>query len=105
MKVRLIKEKTIQEYMTANAQSRTSFTGFIQLIKVADWNTLEDVQKTFPRASIVCEGKRVVFRIGGNQYRMICGIMLGKKYVFLFVKFIGTHAAYDNLKICEVDNY
>lgn len=105
MKIKLIKEKTIQEYMTANARSRSSFTAFLQLIKVANWNTPEDVQKTFPRASIICEGKRVVFRIGGNQYRMICGIMFGATYVFLFVKFIGTHSEYDNIEVCEVDNY
>ena len=91
--------------MTDNAQSRASFTAFIQLIRASDWNTLEDIQKVFPRASIICEGKRVVFRIGGNQYRMICGIMFGRKYVFLFVKFIGTHSEYDNVDVCEVDNY
>lgn len=109
MKVRLIKERTIQDYMIANAPSRASFILFLQTIKGADWKDLNDIAKLFPRSSIICEGKRIVFRIGGNNYRLICSIKFGKNFVRLYINFIGTHAEYDALnstgKICEVSNY
>jgi mRNA interferase HigB len=40
---------------------------------------------------------RVVFDIGGNNYRVICKYAFGEKQVHLFVCWIGTHKAYDKL--------
>ena len=40
---------------------------------------------------------RVVFNIGGNNYRMICRYQFGISKVHLFVKWIGTHAEYTKL--------
>lgn len=42
---------------------------------------------------------RVIFDIGGNNFRMICKYVFGAKQVHLFVCWIGTHAEYD--KICK----
>ena len=87
---------------------------FLELLKVADWSVPDDVKSTFGnRVDVVCNGDRVVFDCGGGAFRIICGVMFGKKTVFLFVKFIGTHAEYDKLcnakknevGICDVDNY
>lgn len=109
MRIHLIKKASILAYTKANAASRKPFNEFLQLIKQADWESIEDVKKTFGTASIICEGKRIVFRIGGNNYRMICSIIFGSKRITLFVKFIGTHAEYDKMnaakKQCEVNNY
>ncbi|MHA4812335.1 type II toxin-antitoxin system HigB family toxin [Flavitalea flava] len=41
--------------------------------------------------------KRVVFDIGGNNYRMICKYWFGKTKIHLYIKWIGTHAEYDIL--------
>lgn len=113
MKVQLIKRQSIITYITKNANSKAPFTRFLQLIQFADWNTLEDVTTLFPKASVICEGKRIIFRIGGNNYRMICGFKIGQKRFFLYIKFIGTHAEYDKLNsaksgqngVCEVDDF
>lgn len=61
----------------------------------------------------MCNGDRVVFDCGGGVFRIICRMVFGEKTVFLFVKFIGTHAEYDKLckarkgeiGICDVDAY
>ena len=87
---------------------------FLALLKVAEWNVPGDIKSTFgKRVDIVCNGSRVVFDIGGGNYRIICGVSFGIKSVFLFIKFIGTHAEYDKLckarkneiGICDVDLY
>ena len=39
------------------------------------------------------KGRRVVFNICGNKYRLLCEVLLGQG--ILFVKFITTHMQYD----------
>ena len=109
MRIHLIKKASIFAHIKGHVAAKKPFMDFLQKIKYADWDSIEDINKTFNRASIICEGKRIVFRIGGNSYRMICSIVFGEKWATLFVKFIGTHAEYDKInaanKQCEVNNY
>ena len=98
MRVHLIKEQSIRDFMKDNAQSRVPFEFWISLIKVVDWTTPEDIRMTFASADILGNGcQRVVFNIGGNNYRMICAYAFGENMIHLFVKWIGTHAEYDRL--------
>lgn len=109
MKVKLVKRKAIDDYMLNHARSRSSFEKFIRQIKFADWESLEDISNTFNNISIVCDGERIIFRIGGGAYRLICGYKKLRTCIFLYIKFIGTHSEYDKLndegRICEVNNY
>lgn len=114
MKVRLIKKARIEDYKIHHARSKSSMDIFLQILKVADWNIPADLNSTFgKRADIICKGKRVVFDIGGGAFRIICGLEFRKRSVFLYVKFIGTHAEYDRLckpgrnepGVCDIDLY
>ena len=98
MKVRLVKKVTIEEYAIANARSRTSLRNWGMDMKFADWKTPDDIIKDFPSADLLGNGtRRVIFNIGGNNYRMICKYWFGVARVHLYIKWIGTHAEYDNL--------
>jgi len=100
MKIHLIRRETIERYTAANARSKPSFASWITAVKYADWNTPSDIKDTFGSADILGKGTtRVVFDIGGNNYRMICKYAFGEKQVHLFICWIGTHAEYDEL--CE----
>lgn len=114
MKVKLVRKASIESFIVKNARSKSSMTAFLQLLKVADWQNLSDIKSTFgKRVDVVCNGDRVVFDCGGGAFRIICRVVFGEKLVFLFVKFIGTHAEYDKLckakkdetGICDVDAY
>lgn len=114
MKVKLIRKASVESFIIQNARSKSSMTSFLEIIKLADWNKPDDIKSTFgKRVDVVCNGDRVVFDCGGGAYRIICRVLFGKKTVFLFVKFIGTHASYDKLcnakknevGICDVDHY
>ena len=50
-------------------------------------------------ASVVGDNK-VVFNICGNKYRLI--VKINYEAGIVFVKFIGTHKAYDKIKIEEL---
>lgn len=99
MKIRLVKKKTIEIYTLQNARSKPSFQLWLGMIKYADWNTPGDIMGTFGTADILGNGcNRVVFNVGGNNYRMICGYSFsGMTKVHLYIKWIGTHAEYSEL--------
>ena len=100
MRVRLIKKKTIEDFALQNANSRSSFKLWLSIIKLADWEIPEDITATFSSADLLGNGSnRVVFDIGGNNYRMICKYHFTKKMVHLYIKWIGSHSEYD--KLCD----
>jgi len=110
MRVHLIKQQTLEDFSGQNARSRSSIRIWLTLIKFADWNEPADIKKTFPAADLLGNGtNRVVFDIGGNNFRLITKYFFGKKEVHLFVCWIGTHAEYDDLckgnKQYTISNY
>ncbi|HTE33648.1 MAG TPA: type II toxin-antitoxin system HigB family toxin [Chryseolinea sp.] len=98
MKVHLIRKETIEGFTEVNAQSRTSFKEWLTKVKYADWGKPADMRATFPSTDLLGKGtNRAVFDIGGNNYRMIGKYAFGDRQVHLFICWIGTHAAYDEL--------
>jgi len=86
-------------YASNNAQSRNSLQLWLSVLKCADWNKSEDIQATYGSADLLGNGSdRVVFNIGGNNYRMICHYVFGESEVHLFVCWIGSHAEYTKLR-------
>lgn len=103
MKIHLIKKKTIEEFVTANARSKSSFSIWLLNLKYAEWNKSGDIMATFGSADLLGNGSnRVVFDIGGNNYRMICKYQFWESEVRLYIKWIGTHAQYT--KLCNNNN-
>ena len=100
MRVHLIKEKVIYDFVAKHAVSKNVFRAWLNILKSADWTTLEDLMATFPATDILGKGcNRVIFDVGGNNYRLICGYLFGRKEVHLFICWIGTHAEY--AKLCD----
>ena len=100
MKVHLIKKQSIEEFAAQNVRSKSSFRFWLTAIKFADWEKPSDIKATFGSADLLGNSSsRVVFNIGGNNYRMICKYWFGDKQVHLFVCWIGTHSDYE--EICK----
>ena len=98
MKVHLIKIQSIERFVQENAQSKKAFEIWLSIIKRADWDTPQDIVRTFNSADILgLSSNRVVINIGGNKYRIICQYYFGQQKAHLFVKWIGTHASYARL--------
>jgi mRNA interferase HigB len=98
MKVHLIKEQTIRNYVVGHAPGKSSFENWLTALKYTDWATPEDIRQTFGSVDLLGNGSdRVVFNIGGNNYRMICKYYFGTANIHLFIYWIGTHAEYDEL--------
>ncbi len=60
------------------------------------------VKNQYRNASI-CGNNRIVFNIGGNQYRLV--VEMQYRAGIAWVKFIGTHAQYDKINAETVNEY
>ena len=60
----------------------------------ANWETPNDVKKSYAHASILRDS-RIVFNIKGNTYRMV--VKFNFEHQLAFVRFIGTHSEYDKI--------
>ena len=64
------------------------------------WRSPADVKAQFGNASIV-GNNRVVFNIKGNDYQLI--VAFAYRMQWAFIKFVGTHAQYDQVDAATVD--
>ena len=100
MQVHQIKEKTISDFIEHHAGSKSAFEQWLQKLNMSDWNDPNDIKATYNSADLLGQSSnRVVFNIGGNNFRLIGEYLFGARMVHLFVCWIGTHAEYD--KICK----
>lgn len=98
MKVHLIKKQTVEDFVHQHARSKSSFALWLTALGYADWHKPEDIQATFGAADLLGNGtSRVVFDIGGNNYRLIARYAFGQRQAHLFICWIGTHAEYTQL--------
>lgn len=65
---------------------------WLSLAVLAQWQQPADVKAQWGSASIL-KNRRIVFNIKGNDYRLV--VAASYKLQLVYVKFIGTHAAYD----------
>ena len=68
----------------------------------ARWETPQDIKMQYRSASI-CANNRVVFNIAGNKHRLVVEVQYQAGIVW--VKFIGTHAQYDQINVETVNEY
>ena len=89
--MRVISRKAIVEFIRRHPNASPSLESWYQTVRRADWNSLAEVKKIYPSADQV--GRRTVFNISGNQFRLVARINYRIKVVF--VLHILTHQAYD----------
>jgi len=100
MRVHLVRHSTLENFAYINAQSRACIAEWLGKIAAADWKQPGDIKLTCLSADFLGRGShRVIFDLGGNNYRMICKYVFGKKQVHLYICWIGSHHNYD--KLCK----
>lgn len=94
----MIKKQTVSDFVLENSGSKKAFEDWLSKIRIADWEIPGNMKLTFNSADLLGKSShRVVFDIGGNNYRLICKYAFGDNEVHLFICWIGTHAHYDQL--------
>lgn len=77
----------------------TPLAQWYSFVKSVRWASPADVKRDCRSASILKSG-RAVFNIAGDKYRLVVKINYG--YGVVYIRFIGTHEAYDRIDASEV---
>lgn len=100
--MRIIKDKMIKAQFEKYPDTKGPLTEWLKEAKRADWKSPQELKDRFPSASVLADN-RFVFNIKGNHYRLIVHIFFPARVVY--VKFFGTHAAYDKIDAITVDDF
>lgn len=97
--MRIIAVKTLRDFWEQNADAEQPLKSWYFIAKQADWATPAEIKAQFRNASFV-GNNRVVFNIHGNKYRLVTAV--NYPYRVMYVRFIGTHRAYDAIHAEEI---
>jgi mRNA interferase HigB len=100
--MRIIARNTLVAFWERCPDTRTSLTRWHETTKAAEWRSMDDVQRAFPKAKTL-NGERVRFEVAGGHYRLVVTFDFDRQVAF--VKFIGTHAEYDKIDALTVSLY
>ncbi len=92
--MRVIARKTLRDFYEKHADSKASLEAWFHEVSAAEWRGPQEIKSRYPSADFL-PGKRVVFNIKGNTYRLIVNIHYNTRIVF--IRFVGTHAQYDKI--------
>jgi mRNA interferase HigB len=95
----IISRKLLVEFWTQYPDAEGPLKTWYHHAKRARWLTPEDVQKDYG-PDVILPDKRAVFNIKGNKYRLV--VRFNYEAQKIFIRFIGTHAKYDQINIMRV---
>ena len=82
--------------MQKHARSMTPLTAWLQDVKDSNWLTPSDSKNRYNSADFLSKN-RVVFNIGGNNFRLV--VVVRYQNGVVEIEKIGTHAEYNKWKL------
>ena len=89
--MRIIKRGALVQFWQRHPDSKASLESWYGVVRKASWRTPAEMKMVYLNADLV--GRRTVFNIAGNKYRLIARLNYQTQRVF--VLYILTHADYD----------
>jgi mRNA interferase HigB len=89
--MRVVKRGALVDFWRRHPDSQASLESWYQVVRRADWRTPVEMRAVYGNADVV--GRRTVFNIAGNKYRLIARVNYETQRVF--VLYILTRAEYD----------
>ena len=99
-KMRVIARKYLVKFWEGHQNAEQPLRAWYDEAINARWTTPQVIKNSYRNASFI-GNNRVVFNIKGNDYRLI--VAVAYQYGAVYVKFIGTHAAYDGINAKTVN--
>lgn len=92
--VRVIAKRTLGDFWEKHADCEEQLKAWYKETEKSEWTHSNELKNDYPNASIL-KDNRIVFNIKGHTYRLI--VKFNFEYGICWVRFIGTHAAYDKI--------
>ena len=90
--MRVVALSTLRAFWERHPDAEQPLKAWYAEATSATWNQPADIKAQYRSASVL-KNRRVVFNIKGNDYRLI--VAVAYKVRVVYVKFVGTHKAYD----------
>jgi mRNA interferase HigB len=97
--LRVIARKILREFWERHTDCEQQLKAWYQEASKAEWKSPSVIKREYHSASFLADN-RVVFNIKGNHYRLI--VKINYDYQMAWVRFIGTHADYDNIDATKI---
>jgi len=94
----LLKQKIVA-FSKLNPGAAKALNSWYKIIKEANWESMNDIRKSFNSADYV-GNDRYVFNIKGNRYRLVAMFFFDVRTVY--IRFIGNHVEYDRINCSTV---
>ncbi|BCM03605.1 hypothetical protein MAFF301560_29920 [Ralstonia solanacearum] len=98
--MRIVAKKNLPAFCAKHPGAKPSRLAWHAEAARATWKTPQDIKAHYASASFVGRN-RVVFNIGGNNYRLIAAIAF--QIGVVHVKFVGTHAEHGRIDAATVE--
>jgi len=92
--MRVIAVKSLRNFWRKHSSAKQALLAWYEEMEKGTWKTPAELKSTYRSASLIT-GKRVVFNIHGNEFRLIVDIEY--RLSIVFIVWIGTHKEYDKL--------
>ena len=93
--MQVIARRTLREFWEREPHAEMLLRVWYALVTKASWAGPWDIKAQFGTTVDFVGDNRVIFDIGGNNYRLVVRVSYQFKQVL--VKFVGTHADYDKI--------
>ena len=95
----VISKKRLKEFWERHADAEVSLRVWHAMMEKGEFDTPHEVRDTFPAVDFV-GGRRAVFDIGGNKYRLVADVRYNTGRVYI-VRVL-THAEYDRTDVLRI---
>lgn len=89
--MRVIKRGALVRFWQKHPDAKPGLESWYAVMRGADWKTPVELKQVYPSADLV--GRRTVFNIAGNKYRLIARVNYQTQRVF--VLYLLTHTEYE----------
>jgi mRNA interferase HigB len=89
--MRIIKRAALIRFWEKHPDAKASLEAWYVVVRKANWTTPIEMKRVYGNADLV--GRRTVFNIAGNKYRLVARVNYISQIVF--VLYVLTHSEYD----------
>ena len=97
--MRIITRKVLKAFWEQHPDVEQPLKAWFKFVQGADWSTPNAVKADYRNASLLADN-RICFNIAGNKYRLV--VRINYSYRLVYIRFVGTHAAYDQINANQV---
>ncbi len=92
--MQIIAKRTLKLFWEHHPRAEAPLRSWFAAVSAASWRNPADIRGAFGSADFVGDN-RVIFDIPGNRYRLVVHVSYG--FGRVLIKFVGTHAEYDEI--------